>query len=67
MIGSHGKDVLSVGDHIFGDIIKSKKEKAWQTFLVIPELSKELRVWHEKREIFTEIEHLNDVLSQTLV
>jgi 5'-nucleotidase len=67
LIGSRGKDVLYVGDHIFGDIIKSKKERAWHTFLIIPELLKELTVWHEKRELLSEIEHLNELLSSLLV
>ena len=66
-IGSRGKDVLYVGDHIFGDIIKSKKQSAWRTFLVVPELNQELKVWQEKRELFTQIEQLNDLLSHMLV
>lgn len=44
-----GKEILYVGDHIFGDILKSKKRQGWKTFLVVPELTKELHVWEEKR------------------
>uniref|UniRef100_A0A4W4GD63 5'-nucleotidase, cytosolic II, like 1 n=1 Tax=Electrophorus electricus TaxID=8005 RepID=A0A4W4GD63_ELEEL len=40
-----GKEILYVGDHIFGDILKSKKRQGWKTFLVVPELANELRVW----------------------
>uniref|UniRef100_A0A8D3D8P9 5'-nucleotidase, cytosolic II, like 1 n=1 Tax=Scophthalmus maximus TaxID=52904 RepID=A0A8D3D8P9_SCOMX len=32
-----GKDILYVGDHIFGDILKSKKRQGWKTFLVVPD------------------------------
>jgi 5'-nucleotidase len=67
LIGSRGKDVLYVGDHIFGDIIKSKKERAWRTFLVVPELSQELIVWHEKRNVFAEVERLDKILCEKLV
>ena len=28
--GIHGKQILYVGDHIFGDVIKAKKEQAWR-------------------------------------
>ena len=28
--GAHGKQILYVGDHIFGDVIKAKKEQAWR-------------------------------------
>lgn len=45
LIGAKGRDVLYVGDHIFGDILKSKKKRGWRTFLVIPELQRELEVW----------------------
>lgn len=44
-----GKEILYVGDHIFGDILKSKKRQGWKTFLVIPELTKELQVWEDKK------------------
>ncbi|CAF0851050.1 unnamed protein product [Brachionus calyciflorus] len=67
LIGSRGKDVLYVGDHIFGDIIKSKKERAWRTFLVVPELEQELATWHDKRTIFSEIEKLDKILSEKLI
>jgi hypothetical protein len=30
MIGAVGEDVLYVGDHIFGDILKSKKQHGWR-------------------------------------
>lgn len=35
---SRGDEVLYVGDHIFGDILKSKKSLNWRTMLVVPEL-----------------------------
>jgi 5'-nucleotidase len=34
--------VLYVGDHIFGDILRSKKESAWRTAMIIQELDAEL-------------------------
>lgn len=39
---------MYIGDHIFGDILKSKKRQGWRTFLVIPELAQELHVWTDK-------------------
>lgn len=49
LLGVKGKNILYVGDHIFGDILKSKKRQGWKTFLVVPELTKELQVWEEKK------------------
>ncbi|XP_035464246.2 5'-nucleotidase, cytosolic II, like 1 isoform X4 [Scophthalmus maximus] len=59
-----GKDILYVGDHIFGDILKSKKRQGWKTFLVVPELTKELHVWEEKKNLFEELKHLNVFLAE---
>jgi len=39
-----GSQVLYVGDHIYGDILRSKKTLGWRTCLVVPELAAELRV-----------------------
>eukprot|EP00106_Octopus_bimaculoides_P019567 XP_014787009.1 PREDICTED: cytosolic purine 5'-nucleotidase-like [Octopus bimaculoides] len=64
MIGATGKDVLYIGDHIYGDILKSKKERGWRTFLIIPELKHELKVWTDKKHLFEEISDLEVELSR---
>ncbi|XP_055353973.1 LOW QUALITY PROTEIN: cytosolic purine 5'-nucleotidase-like [Paramacrobiotus metropolitanus] len=63
LIGAKGKDVLYVGDHIFGDILKSKKTRGWRTFLVVRELENELHVWSDKRDLFMGLEKLDVALS----
>ena len=43
MLGvSTGNQVLYVGDHIYGDILRSKKTLGWRTMLVVPELAHEM-------------------------
>ena len=43
MLGvSSGAQVLYVGDHIYGDILRSKKTLGWRTMLVVPELAHEM-------------------------
>ncbi|XP_047425405.1 5'-nucleotidase, cytosolic II, like 1 isoform X2 [Mugil cephalus] len=64
LLGVKGKDILYVGDHIFGDILKSKKRQGWKTFLVVPELTKELQVWEEKKYLFEELKRLNSFLAE---
>lgn len=56
LLGTKGKDIIYIGDHIFGDILKSKKRQGWRTFLVIPELAQELHVWTDKS---CETEHMH--------
>ncbi|XP_034617495.1 cytosolic purine 5'-nucleotidase-like isoform X1 [Trachemys scripta elegans] len=64
LLGVKGKDILYIGDHIFGDILKSKKRQGWRTFLVVPELARELHVWTEKSEIFEELRSLDVLLAE---
>ncbi len=42
LLGVPGASILYVGDHIYGDILRSKKESAWRTAMVIQELGAEL-------------------------
>ncbi|KAL8563703.1 Cytosolic purine 5'-nucleotidase [Nucella lapillus] len=63
LLGARGKDVLYVGDHIYGDILKSKKIRGWRTFLIIPELMQEVRVWTEKCDLFEQVTTLEADLS----
>ena len=40
--GLSGEDILYVGDHIYGDIVRLKKDCKWRTALVIEELGDEI-------------------------
>jgi len=40
--GLQGSSVLYVGDHIYGDILRSKKESSWRTAMIIQELDAEI-------------------------
>ncbi|AES99585.2 cytosolic purine 5'-nucleotidase [Medicago truncatula] len=42
--------ILYAGDHIYGDILSSKKTLGWRTMLVIPELDKEVQLLWELRD-----------------
>jgi 5'-nucleotidase len=37
-----GDRVLYVGDHIYGDVLRAKKQSAWRTLMIIQELTDEL-------------------------
>ncbi|MED6184639.1 hypothetical protein PIB30_049456 [Stylosanthes scabra] len=50
--------VLYVGDHIYGDILRSKKVLGWRTMLVIPELEKEVQLLWESRDTRKELRFL---------
>jgi HAD superfamily 5'-nucleotidase-like hydrolase len=45
---SFGEEVMYVGDHIYGDILRSKKNVSWHTMLLIPELASTLEQLEEQ-------------------
>lgn len=65
LIGASGKDVLYIGDHIYGDILKSKKTRGWRTFLIVPELQREVHVWTSKCQLFNRLQDLDVQLGDT--
>lgn len=42
LLGLVGPKTLYVGDHIYGDILRSKKESTWRTAFIIQELDQEI-------------------------
>jgi HAD superfamily 5'-nucleotidase-like hydrolase len=48
LVGIGGERVLYVGDHIYGDILRSKKSSLWRTCMVVPEIEAEI-AWLEQR------------------
>jgi len=42
MAGSRGDEIFYVGDHIYGDILRSKKDSLWRTCMIVLELEEEL-------------------------
>jgi HAD superfamily 5'-nucleotidase-like hydrolase len=67
--GADGDRVLYVGDHIYGDVLRAKKESAWRTAMIIQEMDRELMV-HEslrpKMARMDELEAVNDALHEEL-
>ena len=41
-LGLSGEDILYIGDHIYGDIVRLKKDCNWRTALVVEELGDEI-------------------------
>ena len=50
LIKAKGNEILYIGDHIFGDVMRSDKDSNWRTVLVVEELETELRRTEELRE-----------------
>ena len=54
-LGAIGEEILYVGDHIYGDILRSKKTHSWRTLMLIPELEEELKRLEEHGDELREL------------
>lgn len=64
-----GDSVLYVGDHIYGDVLRAKKESAWRTMMIIQEMDRELEVHEEVTPLLDrmdQLEAIGDVLHEEL-
>ena len=50
------RSVLYIGDHIYGDILKCKKNKGWKTFLVVKELDHQIACWVKCKPLIKDLE-----------
>lgn len=61
LTGVVGSAVLYVGDHIYGDILRSKKESSWRTALIIQEMDAEARALELCAHPMTRLRELYEV------
>ncbi|AHI07119.1 hypothetical protein BDW_13095 [Bdellovibrio bacteriovorus W] len=57
-LGLAGDDILYIGDHIYGDILRLKKDCNWRTAMVIEELDEEVQNNRQAEPLIQEIETL---------
>jgi HAD superfamily 5'-nucleotidase-like hydrolase len=60
-LGFAGDEVLYVGDHIYGDVLRAKKESTWRTAMIIQEMDDELRVLREHAPSFERADSLEQM------
>lgn len=61
--------VLYVGDHIYGDVLRAKKDSAWRTAMIVQEMDQELRVHVAATPFFErmdQLEAIRDLLHEEL-
>jgi HAD superfamily 5'-nucleotidase-like hydrolase len=59
MAQATGEEILYVGDHIFGDILKSRKDSRWRTCLIVEELADEIKGTIESRPLIERLTQLD--------
>lgn len=61
-----GEEILYVGDHLYSDVLRSKRTLGWRSVFIMPELEEEMRVFNENLPLLrkiTELRNLRDELS----
>ncbi|MDX9731776.1 MAG: HAD-IG family 5'-nucleotidase, partial [Bdellovibrionales bacterium] len=69
-LGVEGDDILYIGDHIYGDILRLKKDCNWRTALVVEELDSEIENYKKAQPYSNEIRALmerKEPLERTVV
>ncbi len=61
LLGIGGERVLYVGDHIYGDILRSKKSSLWRTCMVVEELEAEIAWLDGKQDELAELTRLEEL------
>jgi HAD superfamily 5'-nucleotidase-like hydrolase len=61
LLGISGDRILYVGDHIYGDILRSKKSSLWRTCMVVEELERELAWVDRHHDVLAELSNLEDL------
>jgi 5'-nucleotidase len=53
-----GDEILYVGDHLYSDVLRSKRTLGWRSLFIMPELEDEMQVFSQKLPLRKKIEYL---------
>ncbi len=60
MVSCKGEEILYVGDHIFGDIVRSRRDSRWRTCLVVEELEDEIKGSLKNKETAATLDEVDE-------
>jgi len=50
-----GEEILYVGDHLYADVLRSKRALGWRSCFIMPELPEEMRIFQKQLDLRTSI------------
>ena len=56
-----GEEILYVGDHLYSDVLRSKRTLGWRSAFIVPELEEEMRVFEEQLPVGRQIMQLRQL------
>jgi HAD superfamily 5'-nucleotidase-like hydrolase len=69
LMDTGGDRILYVGDHIYGDVLRAKKDSAWRTAMIVQEMAEELaahQLCSDDLDRLSTLEHLRDTMYDAL-
>ena len=67
MVGLSGDQILYVGDHIYGDVLRAKKDSSWRTAMIIQEMTDEMRALERCNGSIERMDQLGELREDLLV
>jgi len=58
---SSGSKLLYIGDHMYSDILRSKRQLGWRTMLIIPELEHQINIMLQESDRLHRVEELRNL------
>ena len=62
-----GEEILYVGDHLYSDVLRSKRTLGWRSCFIMPELEDEMRDFSENKELASNISDLRRLMEELSV
>lgn len=56
-----GEEIMYVGDHLYSDVLRSKRTLGWRSVFIMPELPEEMETFHEQRPLQLKINKLRQL------
>jgi len=56
-----GEEILYVGDHLYSDVLRSKRTLGWRSAFIMPELEEEMRMFSENSQLVDQISALRQL------
>jgi 5'-nucleotidase len=56
-----GEEIMYVGDHLYADVLRSKRTLGWRSMFIMPELEEEIRVFSENIPLSRKIRRLRNL------
>ncbi len=53
-----GEEIMYVGDHLYSDVLRSKRTLGWRSVFIMPELPREMEIFDEKKPLQEQVHKL---------